>query len=398
LPKAPDPADHALRLNPYYGYMARPGMRLADVTRRNAMVNQFGASYVERDHERVVANKHGFVSIHDYPFTDPNAFVIGVFGGSVAVQFALTMAPTLQEHLSSHPKFTGRRVVLLNFANGGTKQPQQLTTLAYFLTLGQKFDLILNLDGFNELFIGWYNAMKHEVDESMPFARFMTGVQNYVLESRTLLAGENRVSGWRTRLNEIADALARPQFALAALWLQVEAKRLTASLIELENKLAAPASVATQAVPLLPRSSADNDASREMVVRAWINGSLGMAGMAREFDTPYLHVLQPNQYFSKAKFTEEQRKTVLALQEPPVASLVPAHYRVYLERADILKKKGIEFLDATGVFDTSDGSVFHDNCCHFNEAGNKLLAAAIAHAIKGALDRHSSAVRAVAPH
>jgi hypothetical protein len=395
-PKVPDAADQALRLNPYYGYMARPGMRLADFARREDLARQFGEAYAANDHDRVFGNRHGFVSLYDYPYADPDAFVIGVFGGSVAVQFALTMRATLQEHLAGHPGVGTRRVVLLNFANGGVKQPQQATTLAYMLSLGQRFDLILSLDGFNELFIGWENAFQHGVDERMPLARFMLGVQNYVLETQGLLAGENRVSRTRGRLNEIATALERPQLALRALWLDVEARRLRDTLVALETQLSRLDKAGTLATPLVPRSSPDADASRDNVVRAWLNGSLAMAGMARGFDTPYLHVLQPNQYFSKAKFTEEQRKTVLNLQSPPVASLVPAHYRAYLERADVLRKNGIEFFDASGVFDGSDGSVFHDNCCHFNEAGNKILAAAIADRVMAVLDRHGARARGAA--
>jgi hypothetical protein len=395
-PKVPDVKEQALRLNPYYGYGAKPGMRLADFAARADLARQFGEAYAANDHDRIYGNRHGFVSLYDYPYADPDAFVVGVFGGSVAVQFALTMGATLQEHLAGHPAVGDRRVVLLNFANGGTKQPQHATTLAYILSFGQRFDLVLNLDGFNELFISWYNAFQYGVDERMPYAAFMIGVQNYVLESLGLLAGDNRVAHARARLNEIATALERPQFALRALWLEIEARRAKDMLAQIEDQLSKVDKSGTLATPLIPRSSKDGDSSRENVVRAWLNGSLAMAGMARSFEMPYLHVLQPNQYFSNAKFTDEQRKAALSLHDPPLASLVPAHYRAYLERAGVLRKSGIEFFDASGVFDGSDGSVFHDHCCHLNEAGNRILAAAIADRIKGVLDRHAARGRGAA--
>ncbi len=40
-------------------------------------------------------------------------------------------------------------VVTLGIA--GYKQPQQLLALAYFLSLGAEYDLIINLDGYNDI-------------------------------------------------------------------------------------------------------------------------------------------------------------------------------------------------------------------------------------------------------
>jgi hypothetical protein len=36
------------------------------------------------------------------------------------------------------------------------------------------------------------------------------------------------------------------------------------------------------------------------------------------------------------------------------------------------------FVDATAVFDRESGAVYKDDCCHYNELGNRLLADAIA--------------------
>ena len=41
--------------------------------------------------------------------------------------------------------------MLLNTAYGGYKQPQQLMALNYALALGAQFDVVVNLDGFNEV-------------------------------------------------------------------------------------------------------------------------------------------------------------------------------------------------------------------------------------------------------
>jgi hypothetical protein len=389
---------YRLRLNPHYGYMGRPGMRLADVTERPDVVETgFGRAFMERDYPTIAMNNHGFLSKYDYPYADPTgrAFVIGMFGSSIAIQLALGMEDEFNELLTRDPRLAGRRVVLLHFANGGTKQPQNATALAYFLSMGQKFDYIVNFDGFPELFIGWYNANAHATDERMPFARFIFGVQNVMLETHGALVGDDRIAHARGRLDQIERQRATRQFALRALWLAVERQQLTDRLEELEKVLSGVKAkenttaqeAVTLAMPLLSRTTKDETASRELVVATWFNGSIAMAGMARGFGIPYLHVLQPNQYFTKAHFTEEQRAKFLNLTYPPVKELVPAYYRRYLERGREFPAHGVDFLDATGIFDDRDGSVFLDHCCHLSQAGNRILAPALARRILAGLDR-----------
>ena len=56
-----------------------------------------------------------------------------------------------EAELAKDSRFAGKELVFVNLALGGYKQPQQLMTLAYLLSLGAEFDVILNIDGFNEV-------------------------------------------------------------------------------------------------------------------------------------------------------------------------------------------------------------------------------------------------------
>ena len=58
------------------------------------------------------------------------------------------------EALARLPALRERRVVVVNMAQGSGKEPQQLLELAYLLALGQRLDLAIALDGFNELALG----------------------------------------------------------------------------------------------------------------------------------------------------------------------------------------------------------------------------------------------------
>jgi hypothetical protein len=51
------------------------------------------------------------------------------------------MEDELNELLVKDPRLAHGKVVVLNFAKGGTKQPQNATALAYFLSIGQRLTL-----------------------------------------------------------------------------------------------------------------------------------------------------------------------------------------------------------------------------------------------------------------
>jgi len=80
-----------------------------------------------------------------------DTFTILVLGGSVAAQFAQTNSEgehALEDLLNSQYDFDGKRAVVLNGADGGWKQPQQLIALSLY---GDVVDAVISLEGFNEL-------------------------------------------------------------------------------------------------------------------------------------------------------------------------------------------------------------------------------------------------------
>ncbi len=70
---------------------------------------------------------------------------IGIFGGSFAAGIYRRLAKI------DGAQVGGREVFAANFAKGGYKQPQQLMALTYLLALGVQLDVVVNVDGFNEV-------------------------------------------------------------------------------------------------------------------------------------------------------------------------------------------------------------------------------------------------------
>ena len=59
--------------------------------------------------------------------------------------------PAFVDAIRAIPRFAGKQIWVVSFALGGYKQPQQLMVLAYYLSLGQPLDVVVNVDGFNEI-------------------------------------------------------------------------------------------------------------------------------------------------------------------------------------------------------------------------------------------------------
>lgn len=94
------------------------------------------------------ANNHGFIVDHDYPYRKgPGECVIGIFGGSVAMQ-VVAEADGLREVL--RPAFGARcgKITVLPFASGGWRQPQTFYAFAYY---AENLDLAIVLDGYNDV-------------------------------------------------------------------------------------------------------------------------------------------------------------------------------------------------------------------------------------------------------
>jgi len=158
-------------LNPYFGPSHRSGIPF-DVPPE---LREPG-----RDAPRVATNNFGFVSPYNFPIDrGNNEFIIGIFGGSVSVWFCQVGVQHLLDDLRQHEFFKVRTLVPLCMAHEGYKQPQQALILAYFLSIGQPFDLVINIDGLNEVALSPINNQQR-LDISMPSASHLIPLINLI--------------------------------------------------------------------------------------------------------------------------------------------------------------------------------------------------------------------------
>jgi hypothetical protein len=377
-PTAAQPAEAAVtsfRLSPYFGFMREPRQPLSALLEPQRLA-LMAAPAKDAPWAAVRTNNLGFLSPHDHPYTppEPDAYVVAVFGGSVAQWFALQGAQTL----AASPALAGRRLVLLNFANASYKQPQQALLLQFLLASGQRLDAVVNIDGFNEIALGAMNA-----DAGVSVA--MPSVQNMapLAALAPLDADETRLSqlaelyGARRRL--VAAQTGADTHGLATGWAfdRLRAALLARRVDTLAQALSS-AKPAASLVALLPAT--DPTAALDQAVQLWARSSTLMRQTLAARGIPYLHVVQPNQYHGSRPMSQAEAR-IARSSASVYAKYVVAGYPKLLEAARSLQAGGENLLDATTVFDATAETVYADDCCHYNQRGNELLARAVAQAL-----------------
>jgi len=349
-------------------------------------------------------NPEGMRALHTVPVSDwgflddksplqpaaKDEVVVGIFGGSVAFWFSVQGLDAMLEELAKIPQFRGKRFVVVRTALGGSKQPQQLMALSYLLALGGHFDVLINLDGFNEIALapGWLIPK-----EVFPF--FPRGWPELLGE-----AGDpelSRLIGRVLYLEELAGDRAR-QFSgpiashsvfANTIWRALDNKlagELARARAELEaHKPESPAERRNYAAVGPRRQYRNPQEMYQDLVAFWRESSLQMHRLCRANGILYFHFLQPNQYLEGTKpMSEGERKAALW----PGSSFerdVRAGYPLMSEAGRALAAQGVAFSDLTRVFDKISEPLYTDTCCHFSVEGNRILGHAMGREIAAAM-------------
>jgi hypothetical protein len=369
-------------LHPYFGPTHRPGHpfslpgELAGAKTAAAATNNFG-----------------FVAAVGYPYyrRTANELLIGIFGGSVGLWFCQLGADRLVQQLKASEPFTRRDIVPLCFAHEGYKQPQQALVLSYFLSIGQEFDLVVNIDGFNEVALGAWND-REGLDLSMPSAMHVQPLIN-LIDQATLtpekLESLAAIGGYKRRLNAAAERINGNRSAAVNLVFEQYYRFTRQRLVSEQFRFAAlPSNPARTSVMYVTPRTRPREGSKlfDDIAALWVASSALMQDLLAARSARYLHVLQPNQYYTQRRFTDAEARVALNPGSPFRAAAIsgyPVLVRAAADRA--LQRRGIAFLDATRVFDGEPAAVYADDCCHYTVRGNELLADAIARAILGRL-------------
>jgi hypothetical protein len=330
------------------------------------------------------ANKDGFFGLEaQVQPADPNKAVIAIIGGSVAVHFASDdfARDALKSALKKIGAFHAKDIVILNLANLAFKEPQGLLVINDILSRGGHIDLLIALDGFNEI--------------ALPeaFANVGNGISPFFPMQwwRFAMASTLEARAWLASI--FSTPILRHSIAANFIWRAVDAY-----LAKFDVNAGRPADPATRLsndrrIFLGPDAeyATRRDLYMDIAVQ-WGRSSVLLNNIMATQGGFYFHFLQPNQYVPSSKVLTEHEREVAINPASHFREPVEIGYPYLRAMGESLRDAGVWFEDLTAVFADVRQQVYGDKCCHVNEEGNAILARAIATAVATRLSNSTGSV------
>jgi hypothetical protein len=342
----------------------------------NKALHPYLGYVIDRKPDLPAVNRFGFLGRSPLLARSGRELVVAVFGGSVAWSLPHGI---LERELEKRPAFRDRPIQFVNLAMSGYKQPQQLLALTYFLALGAQFDVVINLDGFNDVVLPYTENLPAHVHPSFPRLWHLYSRKGFDPKAVSSYAAIEQARRERARWSaRLAGSPWSSSAFVLSFWETIDRRKqneISLATAELNRILQEAESSFQISGPLEP--GAEREPLLRETVQLWAESSRQMAHLSRANGIRYFHFLQPNQYVAGSKpmsLVERQR----ALSVPGYGGLVRHNYPMLIEAGRVLAEEGIAFADLTRVFESEQRPVYVDTCCHFNELGYEIMIAEMA--------------------
>ncbi|WP_413166132.1 hypothetical protein ACL6C3_05820 [Capilliphycus salinus ALCB114379] len=365
-----------VRFHPFFGYVLKPGVYSHELS-------------------GLKVNNYGFFSPYDYPYikTHSNQIIIGIFGGSVASDFSVneTIDPshprTLIQKIKSLPQFENKEIIVLNFANGGYKQPQQLLILSYFLSIGQEFDLVINIDGFNEIALSPFNNQA-KLDVTLPsFQHFqplislVNGDLSAIISLGEMMKTQEKLSQINPKINQCNFGLCYAKNLIIKQHLSQNYQQQVSAFDRQQIRKQSTASNKENSLISIPKKSEvlEDKVAINQAVNNWVESSLMMSHLLSMRQIPYFHFIQPNQHYPTQRIFSSEEKRII--RESPYRQAAKNGYPLLIYQVEKMQKYGINLFNAVKILDETSETVYRDSCCHYNQLGQDILTDYVAQSI-----------------
>lgn len=362
--------DHISRLiiHPYRGFSPRPGFETEETARWLARSNLFGIRSMVAD-PRALREEE---------------LVVGIFGGSVARGTVFRGRQPLREAvLRSYPECKDS-LRIINFAIGGYKQPQQLYLLSELLLLKVPIDIVVNIDGFNEIALGTTDATRghHPLYPEHNFWLSTMEFSNGSLSPRQIelsakiISLKNDAEVYRELLDRVP--ILRHSALIQCLVGSVVLKSERGAIALEEGLRNEPRGDREEAVFTLPNPHFTSDDERQQFVAGlWRRSSEQMKSIAETFGASYIHILQPNQYVKGSKTLNAKELATAWAPNRPWSRAATTGYPFLRTSGKELTRNGVDFHDLTTIFQDHQETIYIDVCCHLNDRGYQILGSEI---------------------
>ncbi len=332
---------------------------------------------------------HSQYGFPDDPFnisTNDN-LIIGLFGGSFAEQTSLMDMGTFKDTLQKMPVFKNKKIIILTLAMVGYKQPQQLFALLYFLFLGAHFDMVINLDGFNEVALAPAENIPKNVSPFYPRSWFMR-VRNFTDAEMLGILGE--ISLLHKKQQKWADLFSTKPlrysiFANLIWWYynkMIINEKTVKEIVLQQYKISQENNISYIATG--PSFDYKNDSDLYgFLADIWMKCSIQMNKICMANGIEYYHFLQPNQYVADSKIMTQEERNIALNDNSTYKEGAEKGYPYLIKAGEKMTQSGVNFHDLTMIFADNDQILYKDDCCHLNEKGYSIIGTAIGKIIVG---------------
>jgi hypothetical protein len=308
-----------------------------------------------------------------------------VVGGSVAGSFCNREGrePFITT-LKKDQRFANKRIVVLSHANGGHKQPQQATMVAFLFSVGYKPDAVINIDGFNEVALGFSNGKGGAFPSYPSFSHWAHLSRPEAFDPKALKLLET-MRFEQERSQKIAEISLKYRFHysgilghLTLMWLSRARQNYVYAFQEYEMLLSDSFQKKSKSSLLGPTFDKSDKSILDSVVKSWFESSISIDAMCDARSIHYLHVLQPTLHDKGAKtITEEERLKGKGNSNWVAGAL--AGYPLLRLAGKKFQDKGVCFSDCSMVFRDVEETVYFD-VCHFRGVGLDIFGKAVGEA------------------
>ncbi len=309
---------------------------------------------------------------------------ICLMGGSVTKQLYRFSRARLINDLKKSSIFKDKEFRIIVFALGGFKQPQQLIALNYFMSLGAEYDIVINLDGFNEVVLPFSDNLPFGTFPSYPRHWNLFAGKHFSQKTLLLLAKQAETKNRKIRQRRGFSKSPWKHSNLCLLFWKVLDNKRKSELNEIDQQLREARKQKQKDYQTTGPPYQFNDTASFFNQQAelWQQASKQINQLAHSAGFGYFHFLQPNQYVPGSKELTKEELEIAYVQGPfAYKKAVTNAYPFLIEKGRALKLDEVNFTDLTMMFKNTQGTVYSDKCCHFNQKGYDMIADSIAKVI-----------------
>jgi len=304
-------------------------------------------------------------------------------GGSVAAGFFNGGVPALEQAIAADPRYAGRAVKTFCMAVPGYKEPQQLMQLAYLFSLGCVPDLVIHLDGLNEVRIARNNQVRGLPPTFPSYGHWTTLTASGVQDDPAALEALVEMRALQERARVVQETARARHYAWSAVLGRLTLSRLYrlraawAAAQERHVEALAARSRPARADPVQDGRRREDPVAAS--VACWIESSLACRDLCAARGVRYVNALQPTLHDPGSKpISPEERAR--GIGEEGFDESVVQGYPLLREGIAELARRGVEAYDLSRIFQDDPRTLYVDSC-HFGREGDLGIARALARAM-----------------